>query len=67
MNNGDKMNKFEKVRIISARALELTSGAIPKIDITDMKRPIMEKDYVVIAQKELDAGLLDLEIYKQDL
>lgn len=57
-----KLNKFEMTRILSARALELSKGDKPKIDLDDKMK--MSKDYVKIAQKEYDAEVLDLEIYK---
>jgi DNA-directed RNA polymerase subunit K/omega len=59
----EKMNKFEKTRLISARALELAEGAKAKIDISKMGT-LLEKDYVKIAEKEYEEGLLDLEIHK---
>jgi len=58
----NKMNKFETARILTARALELQNGAKAKIEIPEGK-VLLEKDYVEIARKELEAGVLDLEIY----
>ena len=57
-----KLNKFEKTRILSARALEIANGAKPKIDI-DLKGKL-NRDYVKIAEMELEQGKLELEIYK---
>ena len=57
-----KLNKFEKTRILSARALEIANGAKPNIDI-DLKDKL-NRDYVKIAEMELEQGKLDLEIYK---
>jgi DNA-directed RNA polymerase subunit K/omega len=56
------LSKFEKTRLLSARALELASGDKPKVDVSEFKKPILSKDYVKIAQKEFDSGALDLEI-----
>ncbi len=58
-----KMNKFEETRILSGRALELAKGATAKID-TSNRGTLLNKDYVQIAKEELEAGLLDLEIYE---
>ena len=58
----NKMNKFETTRILTARALELQHGAKAKVEV-EKEKVLLEKDYVEIAQKELDANLLDLEIY----
>lgn len=56
------MNKFEKTRLISARALELAEGAKANVDISKMGT-LLEKDYVKVAQQEFDAGVLELEIH----
>lgn len=56
----EHLNKFEKARIISARALELSMGAKSTLEHSAKSM----KDYSDIAQKEVDEGLLDLEIYK---
>ena len=62
----EKLNKFELTVILSARARELAAGAKPKVDVSefDMSGVV---DFSAIAKKELDEGVLDLEIYKKDL
>ena len=60
--NDLKLSKFEKARLLSARALEISKGAKPKIDLED--KVFLSKDYVKIAELELEKGLLDLEILK---
>ena len=57
-----KLNKFEITRLLSARALELSKGDKPKVEIESTV--LLSKDYVKIAQKEFEEGVLDLEIYK---
>ena len=59
-----RLNKFEKTRLISARADELANGAKPKVEVAEGKN-LVTKDYSRIAEEELDAGLLELEIYKE--
>lgn len=59
-----KLNKFERTRILSMRALELAEGAKPKVDISEMN-VILTPDYVRVAEKEFNEGVLDLEIYHQ--
>lgn len=61
--NDDRLNKFELTRILSARALELSEGAKPKVEL-EKGKVYLSKDYVDIAQRELEEGVLDLEIYK---
>lgn len=56
------LNKFEKSRLLSARALELSKGDKPKVKVS--KGSKISKDYVKIAEQELAEGKLDLEIYK---
>jgi DNA-directed RNA polymerase subunit K/omega len=56
----NKMNKFEKSRMIAARAQQLANDATPLIDIEN------EIDMVKIAEEEFDAGLLDfIEIIRK--
>ena len=57
-----KLNKFELTRLLSARARELEAGAKPLVDISEFEKPILSKDYIKIAKKELKEGKLDLEI-----
>ena len=59
----NRQNKFEETRMLSARALELSRGAKPKIKL-DPKKVYLAKDWVLVAKEELDKGLLDLEIYR---
>jgi len=60
-----KTNKFERTRLLSARALEISKGAKPKINTKkhgiDIK---LNTDYIKVAQKELEEGKLDLEVLK---
>lgn len=62
--NNIKLTKFERTRLLSARALEIANGASPKLDLSNMDAKLT-RDYVKIAQKEFDEGLLDLEVYKK--
>lgn len=59
-----KLTKFERTRLLSARALEIANGAEPKIDMSSMDAKLT-RDYVKIAQKELDEGKLELEVYRK--
>ncbi len=60
----EKLNKFEKTRLLSARALELAQGDKPKVKVS--KGVKISKDYVKIAQEEYDKGKLELEVYKKE-
>ncbi len=53
------LTKFERARIIGARALQLSLGAPPLIDIKGLKDPIK------IAEKELELGVLPMVIRRK--
>lgn len=57
------LNKFEKSRLLGARALELSKGAEPLVDIEGLN-VLLSRDLIKIAQMEFDQGKLDLEILK---
>ena len=59
-----KLNKFEITRLLSSRALELANGAKPKVEI-EKKGVLLTQDYVKVAEKENEDGVLDLEIYRE--
>lgn len=60
------MNKFERTRLLSARAAEIAAGAIPKIDLEkEGLAATYSRDYVKVAQREYELGVLDLELYKE--
>lgn len=61
----EKLSKFELTVLISARANELANGAKAKIDLKDFDLSKIP-DYAEIAKRELDEGVLDLEIYKKE-
>lgn len=61
-----KLNKFEMSRLLGARALELSRGAEPKIDIEKENLTIfLSRDLVEIAKIEFEKGLLELKVINQ--
>ncbi len=56
-----RLTKYERARIIAARALQLALGAYPLIDISSLGT----KDPVIIAEKELEAGVLPILIRRE--
>ena len=56
--SSEKLTRFEKARIIGARALQLSMGAKPMIDVEESLDPID------IATLELKQGLIPLDIRK---
>ena len=58
-----ELNKFEKSRLLGARALELSKGAEPLVDIKKEEiETLLSRDLIKIAQLEFEQGKLDLEI-----
>ena len=53
-----KLTKYERARIIGARALQLSMGAVPLIPIEELP----SKDPLVIAEEELRRGVLPVTI-----
>lgn len=60
-----KLNKFEETRLLSARAYELERGAKAEVKI-NKKGKVLSKDYVEVAQRELDEGKLILDVFKKE-
>lgn len=54
-----KLTRYEKARIVSARALQLSLGAPPLIDISKLP-----KDSIAIAIEELRRGVLPITIIR---
>ncbi|MGB9725936.1 MAG: DNA-directed RNA polymerase subunit K [Fervidicoccaceae archaeon] len=52
-----RLTRFERARIISARALQLSLGAPPFIDLTGVPR-----DPIYIAERELEEGFLPITV-----
>ena len=58
----EKLNKFEKTRLVSTRALEIAEGDKPKVKKTGK----LTQDYVKIAEEELEKGKIEFEYYGKD-
>jgi DNA-directed RNA polymerase subunit K/omega len=56
-----RMTKYERARIIAARALQLAMGAPPLIDISKLEF----KDPVIVAEKEVEMGILPMIIKRE--
>ncbi len=56
--SSEKLTRFEKARIVGARALQLSMGARPMIEVNEALDPID------IATLELKKGLIPLDIRK---
>jgi len=54
-----RLTKYEKARIIAARALQLSLGALPLIDISNIPR-----DPTEIAKEELRRGILPITLIR---
>ncbi len=57
------LNKFEKSRLLGSRALELSKGAQPLVDVEGLNI-LLSRDLIKIAQLEYEQGKLDLQVLK---
>ena len=55
-----KLTRFERARILGARAIQISMGAKPLVDIKDSLDPID------IAYAELKAGVLPLDVIRDE-
>jgi DNA-directed RNA polymerase subunit K/omega len=58
------LNKFEKARIIGARALQISMGAPVLVKLSEEELEEMRYSSIEIAKKEFEAGKIPLERYK---
>jgi len=58
-----RLTRFERARIIGARALQLSMGAPPLINVSELPAYVKE-DPVLIAQRELEAGVLPITVLR---
>ena len=56
-----RLTRFEKARIVGARALQLALGARPLIDVSKLP----SKDFIYIAREELRRGVLPFTIVRR--
>jgi DNA-directed RNA polymerase subunit K len=54
----EDLNRFEKARIIGARALQLSMGAPPLVEVKDKTDPVK------IAFSEFDAGVIPIVVLR---
>ncbi len=54
-----RLTRYEKARIVAARALQLSLGALPLIDISNLP-----KDPTEIAKEELRRGVLPITLVR---
>ena len=57
-----KYTKYEKARIIGARALQISMGAPLLMKLAKKDFEEMKYDPILIAKKEFDAGILPITI-----
>nr|WP_126451340.1 DNA-directed RNA polymerase subunit K [Sulfodiicoccus acidiphilus] len=57
----DSLTRYERARIIGARALQISMGAVPLIDVESLP----SKDLLSIAEAELDRGVLPITVRRR--
>ena len=60
MVSEEDLTRFEKARLLGARAIQISMGAKPKVELGDSLDPID------IAYKELKEGVLPLNVIVDD-
>ncbi len=60
MNVDKKLTRFERARLLGARAIQISMGAKPLVEIKDSLDPID------IAYEELKAGVLPLDVIRDE-
>ena len=60
MVSEEDLTRFEKARLLGARAIQISMGAKPKVELGDSLDPID------IAYKELKEGVLPLNVIEDD-
>lgn len=59
-----QLNKYEKARLIGARALQLALGAPPLVDVLKVAKKDTYISPIELAVAELDASVLPLQVIK---
>ncbi len=59
MSKIDLKSRYEKARLLSARALQLSMGALPTIKTKEI-------DPIKIAEEELEKGKIPLEVVRDN-
>ena len=54
----DELNKFEIARILGARALQLSLGAPPLVEVSELESSIG------LARREFDSGIIPLVVVR---
>lgn len=57
--------KFEKARIIGARALQISMGAPFLLKLTDKKLDEMKYNPIEIAKAEFEAGVIPMDVRRR--
>lgn len=56
-----RLTRYERARIIAARAMQISMGAAPLIDVSKLK----SRDPIIIAEQELLSGVLPMIIKRE--
>ena len=59
-----KLTKYEKARIIGARAMQVSMGAKILIPMTDTDFEKLGYDPIAIAKKEFEAGVIPIDVVR---
>jgi len=64
MKQSEKLTKYEKARIVGARAMQISMGAKILITLSEADLEKLGYDPIAIARKEFEAGLIQIDVVR---
>ncbi len=64
MKQSEKLTKYEKARIIGARAMQISMGAKMLINLSETDLEKLGYDPIAIAKKEFEAGVIPIDVVR---
>ncbi len=64
MKQSEKLTKYEKARIIGARAMQISMGAKMLMTLSEEDLEKLGYDPIAIARKEFEAGLIQIDVVR---
>lgn len=61
----DKITKFERTRMVGARALQISSGAPTLLKLSEKELEEIKYSPIEIAKRELEAGVLPITVFRE--
>lgn len=62
----DEMSRYDKTRLISARAHQIADGSALKVELTEEELEKINYNPIKIAMIEFEKGLIDIQVLKDE-